>query len=340
MLNQLFVDEILERFQSIGVSDSKTYEVGEILFTVDYFGFGEQDNFSKAISHLVSDETDGEFYIYVSDMENGGLNLPKPSWDWDELDQNGFIPTVDSTRFVARFMSWQNCFYLVDLVKRRAFFWIKDYREMPEWERSFPFRDIFHHVFNSLDDYAIVHAAAVGNVFGGVLMPGRGGSGKSTAALSCLDSDLLYAGDDLVLVNFKTQYIYSLYNVAKLEENHISIFPKLRPHIYNAEALPKEKAQIFLNDFWSEKMAIKMSFLGVVLPKYLGSEDTSFKESNVAKALMALAPSSMGLLKTDVSYLNKLSRLLKDKKVMELSTGKDLKQIPESINIIIKILND
>ncbi len=340
MIDDLFVNKILEKFREVGVSDAQSYRLGETSFEVSYHGFQRQDNFTKAISHLVSENLNNEFRIYVSDLVNGGLRLPKPQWEWNDLDQNGFIPTTNNKRYLARFMSWQNCFYLIDFKQKRAFFWVKNYLEMPEWERSFPFRDIFHCFFNSFDDFVVVHAAAVGNSSGGILMPGKGGSGKSTAALSCLNSELFYAGDDLVLVDFKRQIIYSLYNVAKLEVNQIALFPALLPLIYNADVLPQEKAQVFVNDFYPDKIICKMPFLGIVLPKYKGSENTTYKESNSAKALLALAPSSIGLLKTDVSYLNKIARMLKGKKVFDLETGSKLNQISESIENIIGLLND
>ena len=69
-------------------------------------------------------------------------------------------------------------------------------------------------------------AAAVGQAAGGVLLVGAGGSGKSTCALSCLTSDLLYAGDDYVAVELRPEpRVLSLFCSGKLEPDHAALLP-------------------------------------------------------------------------------------------------------------------
>lgn len=64
-------------------------------------------------------------------------------------------------------------------------FWAADAAHLPYWEPTAPFRYLINWV---LADRGVVlaHAAAVGTAEGGLLVVGRGGSGKSTTALAAL----------------------------------------------------------------------------------------------------------------------------------------------------------
>src|SRR4051794_7273185 len=74
----------------------------------------------------------------------------------------------------------------------------------------------------------LLHAAAVGTEQGGVVITGRGGVGKSTAALLCLEAGLAYLGDDYVVVALEPQPMaYSLYCTAKLDDGQAAHFPGL-----------------------------------------------------------------------------------------------------------------
>src|SRR4029077_4802081 len=65
----------------------------------------------------------------------------------------------------------------------------------------------------------LIHAAAVGNSDGGVLLIGRSGAGKSNTALCCLASDLQYAADDFCAVSVGSEpHVYSLYCTGKTHE--------------------------------------------------------------------------------------------------------------------------
>ena len=75
----------------------------------------------------------------------------------------------------------------------------------------------------------MVHAAAVGDESGGVLLVGRGGSGKSTTALSCLGTQVGYLADDYCLVEMvEGPRVHSLYTSGKANRGSIARLPRLR----------------------------------------------------------------------------------------------------------------
>ena len=102
----------------------------------------------------------------------------------------------------------------------------------------------------------MVHAASVGSSTGGALLIGKGGSGKSTAALACLSSSLMYAGDDYCLVTAEpSPAAYCLYNTAKLKKDtDLERFPHLAHCEYNPSRKEGEKLMMFVNDHFPEKI--------------------------------------------------------------------------------------
>jgi hypothetical protein len=341
MLDWEFWVKTKEIFVKHEISVIKGYKIGPSIFKITFLGLSDIDQFTKALGHLeiLEDLDVFDFSIFVSDYSN--LMLPAPTWSWDDdVDQHGFINSIDPKHLIGRFMGWQNTFSLINLKENSAIYWTKNVADLPEWERSFPFRDIFHSFWALEKKLIIVHAAAVGTAKGGILLTGKGGSGKSTAALSCLDSKMLYAGDDLVLVDIENKKIFSLYNVAKLEESQLTMFPHFRDFIYNAEALPMEKAQLFLNDFFKSSLIIEMPLKGIAVMKFSRTPTSKYELSSQSEGLKALAPSTIGLLKESPGHINTIADLCKKVPVYSFSTGTNLIEIPILIEELLTSLND
>ena len=91
-----------------------------------------------------------------------------------------------------------------------------------------------------------MHAAAVGREGRAVLITGRGGLGKSTAALSCLGEGLDYLSDDYVLVQLDPDpRVHSLYCTAKLNWEQMARFPRFADFAINRGS-GSDKAVMYL----------------------------------------------------------------------------------------------
>jgi GT2 family glycosyltransferase len=71
--------------------------------------------------------------------------------------------------------------------------------KLPPWALAAPLRTPLAMILESRGVY-LVHGAAMGNSDGAVLVTGYGGSGKSTAALSCCKAGMPILGDDYVAI--------------------------------------------------------------------------------------------------------------------------------------------
>lgn len=279
-----------------------------------------------------------ELTIYVVNDTVADSVLPEPFWDIQDFDQYGRLLGLNSCDF-AEYSSYNQVFTLLSRQAGLCLVRIRNIVSLPEWERSFPFRNVLYQWFKD-SQYLFVHAGAVGNSKGGVLLAGKGGMGKSTATLACLDSRLKYAGDDFVMINAETLDVHSLYNVAKLEASNLHRFPKLAPFISNKESLPQQKGQLFLHFCKPDCLITSFPLKAILLPQFTGQEVTTLRPATKAEALRALAPSTIGLLKAAPSMLTQIGILVNQLPCYWIETGRQLDTIPATISDWLKMNHD
>jgi hypothetical protein len=178
-----------------------------------------------------------------------------------------------------------------------------------------------------------VHAGAVGNQTGSVLLAGQGGSGKSTTALACLNSPLFYISDDYcLLTNEPEPYVYSLYNSAKLEADNMHRLPHLVRLVSNSDRLAEEKALLFLQQHLPEKVITGLPVRAILLPHVSGRPETRLSPASSIAGLKALAPSTIFQLPgAGQRTFQALTRFVKQVPCYNLELGTKVGQIPEVI---------
>ena len=225
----------------------------------------------------------------------------------------------------------------LNLQQNLAFCSFTDIHDIPYWHKCSPLQFIFN-LWMDERHHQYVHAGAIGYRDGGVLLVGKGGSGKSSTSLTCLDSPLLYAGDDYCLAVSEPQpYVYSLYNSAKLKGvADLERFPHLASLIENRDRLDTEKAILFLHQHYPEQVVQGFPIKAILVPKVTGSIDTFYRPISGAIALRALAPSTMFQLHSNKQRaLQSMSNLVKQVPCYILELGTDMRQIPVVISTIL-----
>jgi hypothetical protein len=167
-----------------------------------------------------------------------------------------------------------------------------------------------------------------------VLLVGKGGSGKSTSALSCLQSELSYAADDYCLLDMRgtEPRAHSIYNSAKLAAGHIKTFPHLLPLVSNPQHLDTAKAVIYLNDHHPEKLSTGFPVKAIFIPRVTGKVDTTITPASHVDGLRALAPSTLFQLSgSSAQNFALMANFSRRTPSYFLNAGTDLRQIPAVI---------
>ena len=177
-----------------------------------------------------------------------------------------------------------------------------------------------------------IHAGAVGFKEGGALLAGRGGSGKSTCALCCLDSDLRYVADDHCLLSGPAPHVHSLYSSGKLTPSQLDKLSFLKPLADSQSSVLADKTVLFLARRAGQKLLPGFPVRLVLVPRIVGGLTTKAVAISPIEALKALAPSTLfQLIGASQKDFRAMAELVRRVPCYRLELGTDLPAIPRAI---------
>lgn len=166
------------------------------------------------------------------------------------------------------------------------------------WEEAAPLRSVLAWALEG-QGRVLVHAAAVGDTDGAVLLVGPGGSGKSSTALACHLDGLGYLGDDYCLLSVDpVATVHSLHSSAKL---HVATwdladdgpFAPVRDHLLRQPVSPEEKAVVDLASRAAGSLVEDAPVRCVAAVRVGHGVATRISDASRVEVMMALAPSSL-----------------------------------------------
>jgi len=190
-------------------------------------------------------------------------------------------------------------------------------------------------LWHSDRDVQVIHAGLVARSGQGVLLAGRGGSGKTTAALACLIGGFDYLADDYVglrSVGHHSFVGYSLYNSTWLLGNDLARFPQLAPQVIPREHSGRQKVLVLLSQVFPEQVVRDAEICVVALPRVVDSVESRIRSTSKRDALLALAPSStIQIPVSSMQRLDTLARLVERVPCYWLELGSNLDSIPRCV---------
>ncbi len=309
------------------------WELAGTLIRVVYAGETLRRHFSAALAHLeVTPERPADVTFHLWDSTTTGIDMPPPPFPQDRLTDRGDIWGMNSPRIRTAF-HWIECSVnLMDLERGEAIYWVRNEETLPYWCEASPLRTLFHWLMEH-KGCQLLHAAAVGDQDGAILITGRGGVGKSTTALLCLADGMAYLADDYLVVGVEPEpRVYSLYATAKLEPEQLARFPVFSPLLTNQAHLAEEKAVLQLWPTRRKQLAHSLPLKAVVSTRFADAEDTRFGPVSRAKLRNAAAFTTLSQL----PYAGKatyqfIDRLLDRVPGLEIALGKNLPGVPAAI---------
>lgn len=258
-----------------------------------------------ALSHLIQPDPvlNSEFEIYLIDSTSLGSDMPllveclrqdlSQRW-YTQLDPRGGVKKGMTERYQLAFHVGPNLLSMIDHQHHRAIYWAESAATLPYYERGSPLRSLLAWWLEP-QGYQLVHAAAVGSGAGGILLVGKGGMGKSSTALACLQTHLGYVGDDYCMVRCQPDpWVYCLYNSAKLKgASDLERLPFVAAAVTNLQALEQEKALLYVAQHFPQHLLAACPLKAIFLPQVSYQAQTSLTPATAAQALAALAPTTL-----------------------------------------------
>lgn len=339
-----FYEALQSEFQMAeGASDNplhRYYKVGGLPILLRFANSALLPFIAPALEHLtVPPHPSPALTICLWDNVSTNTSLPPLPWLPENYVTRGGIFTYRDDRLYAALYSGIQVLNMLDAERNLALFCIRDASRYPSFQVSSPLLVILHW---GLRKYGLqfVHAAAVGTpTLGGVLIVGKGGSGKSTAALSCLSSELRYVSDDYCLLSASPNpYAHNLYGSAKVDGDALHTFPQLAPFFRSLDQRNNNKRVIFLHQHYPEKLIPGFPIRAVLVPSITGRGETKLSVTSPAIGLRALAPSTIFQLSgADEGAFQIMAECVRKLPCYNLELGTDLSAIPE---VILSLLAD
>ncbi len=290
----------------------------------------------SALSHItIADVPSPDLTIQAWDSETTGVAPLSPAWTTEDYGREGFVEGFNDERFHAAVQTDPILFRMLDMQEQRAVYWTKAASAFPHWERAAPLRPLLHEWLRR-KGVLPVHGGAVGYGDGGVLIAGASGQGKSNVALACLASDLMYASDDFCCVSRSPGWIvHSLYCTGKVAPADLARHPHLRgaPVSY----MEGEKALLFLNQSFPEKLIRQMPLRAIVLPRIVGSGPCAIDQLAPAAAQRAIATSTIELSRWMArDTFTNVAKLVRDLPCYRLRVGASIVEVPLRVSELLR----
>jgi hypothetical protein len=284
-----------------------------------------------ALVHLEIDSATAErpdLRIVAWDGAESGVQ-PPPSALTAVADNSQGRVVDPVARVYGRFTAESGVLSLLDSATGTGIYWTRCAAALPTYVWGAPLSTLFHW-WGSQRGMLMVHAGCIGEGERGLLLAGKGGSGKSTTSLLCLRAGLRYVSDDYCLVAFTPEPVaYSLYSVGKLTRDHLRNFPDLERISTDPNPDPFNKPVCFLAEHFPQQMAARLSPRAILLPRVTGQALTTIRPAPHMAALRALAPSSLFQLPDpSATTLAGLSRLAQTLPAAELHLGDLVTVVP------------
>jgi len=256
-----------------------------------------------------------------------------------ECGPRGEVLELHSVGISAIYNAGPNVLSVIDFERNRGWLLKLDDDVFPYWEAGSPFRFLLHEWF-AARQMQYVHGAAVGTERGGVLLVGKGGSGKSTTALLCAAAGLQYAGDDYCLIDPSCAWAHSLYNTGKLKgaEDYARL-PELKGLSTNPDSFERGgegKALYFLNEIWPDRVVAGMPLRAIVVPRITGELASRIEPCSAFDALVAMLPSTVAQLPAASNQdCDRMVELVEKLPAYLLHLGTDIRGIPAALTTLL-----
>lgn len=273
--------------------------------------------------------------IVVASPGEFGLGMP-PLWGDDYYRPREVEKALEHTPFRVNHLREQRYWQVFNVESGFGVQWMAADDAYPPWESGAPLRAFLHWHY-SARGMRLAHAGALGRERVGVLLVGRGGSGKSGTVVGGLLNGLETVGDDYVLVQSENDSVTA----------H-SIFTTLKQDLPGLERLGldairsrrranwQDKYEFFCADLAAKRMADSLAIKAIVLPQTAGGPKSAMTPTSPGRAMLALAPTGLSQMPGERdSGVTLFAKLVRTLPCFSLHLGTDPAEVAASVDALL-----
>jgi hypothetical protein len=292
MTLEVFFDRALEAFSRVEKPRRELARIGPLQIELNVGPALDQRKWSEplAFRQAKSDKVDAQFYAW--DDSTGSTGFPAPPWGNNYVyTHRGDIKGLSDDIIRVAFNWDSKLLNLWHKERRIGLYWTLDSRTLPTYEWAAPLRTQLHWL-GSHHGLQLTHAAAVGLEGRGLLLAGKGGSGKSTTSLACWSAGWQFVSDDYCWVGHEPRTrAYAVYKTAKLLPAASDL-----PQWERVEHLSSEKNVYQLDQLNRENLVTDLDLCALVLPRPEKVDSPALRPAALRDAQAALSLTTIAQL--------------------------------------------
>jgi hypothetical protein len=311
---------------------TRDLHLGRLKVRLRFAGPALVEPLTAALEHLAAEpfaRSDLEALIW--DTASTGIDLPRPPWPGGPVIRN-YVPGYSQDEVRAGLDPLFGGFSWYDHRAGRALYHLPAASALPVHETAFPLRTLWNWWLSG-HGTQVVHAGAVSDGRGAVLLAGAGGSGKSNTSLACLEAGLEYLGDDYVAVEpGPPSVVHTLFASAKLFPSDLEHFPGLAAGVRPAGPGVDAKTVLFPGRTRPASVPRARPLRAILLPQVVRADRTEIAPVSGAQALRAMSPSTMFQLPgAGAAEFRAMAALTRHTPAFALRLGRDRREVVDRI---------
>jgi hypothetical protein len=284
------------------------------------------------------DDTPAALQIDVWDRARTGIGCPGVAWvpDSTQILDSGIINSYADEEIIR----YERGHYVttLDRAGSRLFSCRADGANLALYERAKPFDMMLARWYYD-QGVQQIHVGLVSKNGDGVVFVGAGGSGKSTCTLACALAGWDFLGDDhngLELTPDGECIGHSIYNAARVTDDHLQRFPELAPFEIKPASEWDHKSMLLLSRIPAIRTVPSTRIRAVVMPRVVGEGPCRWQKASKVQTLIALAPTSLrGPLNAGYGGFSNLTDFIPRMPCFRLEIGRDVADIPACVDKIL-----
>lgn len=219
--------------------------------------------------------------------------FPAPPWGSNYVyTRRGDVRGYADPRFCLAYNYQARLLTMWDRQQRLGIYWTPHLRSLPDYEWAAPMRTLLHWL-GLEHGLQLTHAAAVGADGQGLLLAGKGGSGKSTTAVACWYAGMSLVSDDYCWVTSQPEpRAWALYHSARLLPKQ----PTDLPDLAGEPSWSGDKVALNLAQINPSGLSPWLHLKALLMPQLARISQAGLRPASAEEGLRALALTSIGQL--------------------------------------------
>ena len=230
--------------------------------------------------------------IYVLTGKAAGLG-PVPQWDAKDCGPARFQELVESAGIRAAYPVRPRVWQFSDARLRVGIQLSASRGHLPRWDGAAPLRRHLHWLLEA-QGLRLTHAASLGWNGRGVLLLGRGGTGKSGTTLAGLAAGLTTVGDDYVALDAaEAPFARPLFRILKQDKEGLRRIPGLLARIADLDGNWQGKIEFDAGELFPGAIVEQLAIDAILLPQLAHATIPTILPARPGEAMLALMSSNL-----------------------------------------------